>query len=318
MSKLLDLKKLCSFLKVADTCSFAQAAELLNYSPAALTIQIQSLEKDLGVTLFDRLGKRIYLTNAGVQLYEYARELIYLNDEAIHAFESTDQPLQGHLRIGTIASLSSCLFPQLLHLFHATHPQASVSVVTDTPTVLYKKLAYNNLDLVVALDEPLASPGLNTVLSLPTSVVACVSKDHPLASVKEIDLDTLLEYPCILTEKGASYRQILEQALAKTGRMIQPIIETDNVDLIFSLLRYSKEFSVLPSIFLTKESQGRGLVPLCTPELDLSIQMQVFFNKNKYISREMEAFLSTVKTYIYQVFQMDPTANRSKGITPKQ
>lgn len=305
ISKLLDLKKVNSFIKVVETNSFARAAELLSYSPAALTVQIQSLEKDLDITLIDRLGKKLSLTNAGVQFYEYAKEILHLNEEAIDAFHRDDSELCGHLRIGTISSLCSCLFPMLLNKFHTSYPLLSISVVTDTPAVLYRKLSYNELDIIIVLDEPLSRPDFISVLSLPTSVVFCASKNHPLAENKDISLDTLLAYPCILTEEGASYRRIFEQALARKKKNVRPIIETDNVELIFSLLQSSNEFSVLPSVLFNSTHYSREIVPLPAPTLDLNIQMQVFCNKNKYISREMEVFISIAKLHIYHVFQSD-------------
>ncbi len=302
--ELLDLKKLNTFLKVADTASFTQAAELLHYSPAALTIQIQSLEEKLQVTLFDRMSKKIYLTNAGVQLYEYAKELLCLNEEAIHAFTTEERALRGNLRIGTVASLGSCVFPNLLHAFHTANPQVTISVVTDMPAALYRKLAYNELDLIIVLDEPMVSDELNTILSLPTQVVFCASPEHPLAGLERVTLEQLSEYACILTEEGVSYRHVMDQALAKKGCQLRPAIETDNVNMIFSMLRYSDDFSLLPAIYLTDESQGRKLAVLRTEDLDLSVQMQIFCSRYKYISREIAAFFAVAKDYIYRLFQL--------------
>lgn len=305
ISKILDLKKVYSFTKVVETNSFARAAELLSYSPAALTLQIQSLEKDLDITLIDRLGKKISLTNAGVQFYEYAKELLHLNEDAIDAFQRDDSELCGHLRIGTISSLCSCLFPMLLNKFHTSYPLLSISVVTDTPAVLYKKLSYNELDIIIVLDEPLCRPDFISILSLPTSVVFCASKNHPLAGNKDISMDSLLAYPCILTEDGASYRHVFEKVLASKGKNVSPIVETDNVDLIFPLLKSSNEFSVLPSILFKSTPYSEEIVPLSLPNLDLSVQMQIFCNKNKYICREMKVFISIAKLHIYNVFQSD-------------
>ena len=301
MDKLLDLKKLRSFLAVADTYNFAKAAELLHYSPASLTLQIQALEQDLHIILFDRIGKHIYLTNEGVQLYAYAQEFMRLNDEALDAFDTTTIP-QGHLRIGTIASLASSLFPHLLRRFHTVYPEVSVSVVTDTPAILYQKLSYNDLDLLIVLDEPLACPELNTIMRVPISVIPCVSQKHPLVGKMPLTIEALIAYPCILTEPDASYRRIFEQRLACSGYFVTPIIESDNVDLILPLLRDTDFFSVLPSIFLDGEANATDLVPLNIENFDLSIQMQIFCNQHKYISRDINAFLTVAKEYLYQAF----------------
>ena len=301
MDKLLDLKKLRSFLTVADTYSFAKAAELLHYSPASLTLQIQSLEHELGVTLFDRIKKHIYLTNEGVRLYEYAQEFMRLNDDTLDAF-GEDAAFCGHLRIGTIASLASYLFPHLLRQFHDKYPQISVSVVTDTPSVLYQKLAYNELDVLIVLDEALASPELKTILRFPIRVVPCVSKEHPLAAASVLSLESLISYPCILTEPDASYRRLFDQTLAKSGHFVSPVIESDSVDLIFSLLRNSQFFSVFPSIILEESASAEEVVPLQVENWNLNIQLQIFCNHHKHISRTINAFLSVTRNYLHTAF----------------
>lgn len=129
-------------------------------------------------------------------------------------------------------------------------------------------------------------------------------KEHPLARLERVTLEQLSEYACILTEEGVSYRHVMDQALAKKGCQLRPAIETDNVNMIFSMLRYSDDFSLLPAIYLTDESQGRKLAVLRTEDLDLSVQMQIFCSRYKYISREIAAFFAVAKDYIYRLFQL--------------
>lgn len=300
---ILDLKKVNTFVKVVETRSFAHAAEALSYSPAAVTVQIQTLEKELGVVLLDRFSKKLCLTNQGVQFYTYAKELLRLNEEAVDAFYQEGGPLTGHLRVGTISSLCSCMFPELLKKVHDSCPRLTMSVAADTTAMLYQKLACNELDIVIALDEPLARPDFTTVFSMPTRAGFCAARCHPLADRERVELEELLACPCILTEKGASCRRVLDKELARRGLDIQPVLEADNIDLILAMLRGGGEYSLLPLILLPLKGDSGDIVPLSVEGMDLYVQMQIFHNKNKYVSREMERFLSVAKLHIYQLFQ---------------
>ena len=103
---------------------------ILGYSPAAVSIQIQQLEFDLGTRLFDRLGKQVRLTDYGKQFYPYAEKILMLNEEAKESLIRTGDPIRGELRIGTVDSICDTLFPQILAEYHEKIP------------VLYWKLKY--------------------------------------------------------------------------------------------------------------------------------------------------------------------------------
>ena len=303
MNEYLDLKKLLSFVTIAETCSFARAAELLSYSPATITVQIQQLEWELGTCLFDRIGKKIFLTNDGRRLYHYGQQLLRLSEETTDALRVDGSLPGGRLRIGTINSLCGGLLPPLLQSFHRHYPGVSISVTSDTPANLYEHLSYNDLDFVLVLDEPVCRPDFTSVLRLPMQVEFCAAPTHPLNTGGAVSLDALLEHPCILTEKDASYRRTLERALAERRRYIAPILESDDTGLLIQLLTQGMGYSVLPRFLIQDALNSGALVTLPVPDLALEIQLQMFYHTGKYVDREMQLFLSVASRHLSQLVQ---------------
>ena len=142
----MEFRELSTFLQVAKLQSFSKAAKVLGYSQAAVTIQIKQLEQELGVHLFDRIGKQTSLTHQGSVFYDHAasimRDIAQAKDAVSHP-----QKLNGHLCIGTIESICASLFPSLLTEYHKLHPEVNISIRTDSPDQLLEQINGNQLDL---------------------------------------------------------------------------------------------------------------------------------------------------------------------------
>src|SRR5437667_9141173 len=119
---LMELRQLTTFRMVATTLSFSRAAQILNYVQSSVTTQIQVLEEELGVRLFDRLGKRVALTDAGKRFLPYAEKILSLSEEARQAVADEEVPT-GSLTISASETLCTYRLPALLRQFHDRFPQ---------------------------------------------------------------------------------------------------------------------------------------------------------------------------------------------------
>ena len=162
----MEFREIATFLQAAQLKSFSKAAKKLNYSQGTVTIQIKNLEEELGVRLFDRIGKQISLTGKGEQFYQYAVTLMK-NMEEIKCSLSDTRELTGSLALGTIESLCSSLLPPILSEYHRRFPQVNVSVVIDSPRALLDKLNDNSLDIVYFLDKRISDRRWVKVLEEP-------------------------------------------------------------------------------------------------------------------------------------------------------
>ena len=283
----MEFRELSTFLQVAKLQSFSKAAKVLGYSQAAVTIQIKQLEQELGVHLFDRIGKQTSLTHQGSVFYDHAasimRDIAQAKDAVSHP-----QKLNGHLCIGTIESICASLFPSLLTEYHKLHPEVNISIRTDSPDQLLEQINGNQLDLVYFMDKRVYDVKWEKVLEEPEEIVFAATADHPLAQRSEpLSLDDVLSYPMVVTEKNASYRLILEQYLAAMGKSLQPYLEIGNTDFILQFLKQNTGITFLPRFTVEKAVSEGYLRILSVKKFSIRTWRQILYHKDKWVTREM-------------------------------
>ena len=157
----MEFREISTFLQVAQYQSFSKAARHLGYSQAAVTIQIKQLEQELGVHLFDRIGKQISLTHQGQVFYRYAVSIRNDLEQAKNAV-SDPSTLSGKLCLGTIESICASIFPDLLAEYHRLHPEVTISIVTDSPLypcqTPYRYGRLRQTDFPIRSDMPAVRP----------------------------------------------------------------------------------------------------------------------------------------------------------------
>lgn len=290
----MELQELETFVTIVQQGSFSKAAEKTGYSQAAVTIHIKNLEKELNIRLFDRLGKKISLTGHGKIFYHHiiqALNSLTLARESL----SSEAHLSGTICIGTIDSLCSSLFEQLITRFHERYPDVTVSIITDTIDGLIQKLNNNDIDFVYLADRKWNDSNWIKVLEEEENVVFISSPTHPLAGKEEISPDELFSYPFLLTEKNASYRQILDQTLAGMKLTISPFLESTNTDLLLKMIQKDAGISFLPEYVIKQALESESITVLQVPSLKTRIWRQLFYHKDKWVSREMNAFFELIQ-----------------------
>ncbi len=287
----MEFREISTFLQVAQYQSFSKAARHLGYSQAAVTIQIKQLEQELGVHLFDRIGKQISLTHQGQVFYQYAVSIRNDLEQAKNAV-SDPSTLSGKLCLGTIESICASIFPDLLAEYHRLHPEVTISIVTDSPGVLLDRMNENTIDIVYLLDRRIYDNRWCKTLEKPEENIFVASPDHELALVKrELELDEVLRFPFFLTEKDASYRHMLEQYLASINRSVKPFLEIGSTEFIIHMLLKNTGISFLPKFTVQRELQQKQLTALNVRGFQMQTWRQIFYHKNKWVTREMQEFL---------------------------
>ena len=287
----MEFREISTFLQVAQYQSFSKAARHLGYSQAAVTIQIKQLEQELGVHLFDRIGKQISLTHQGQVFYQYAVSIRNDLEQAKNAV-SDPSTLSGKLCLGTIESICASIFPDLLAEYHRLHPEVTISIVTDSPGVLLDRMNENTIDIVYLLDRRIYDNRWCKTLEEPEENIFVASPDHELALVKrELELDEVLRFPFFLTEKDASYRHMLEQYLASINRSVKPFLEIGSTEFIIHMLLKNTGISFLPKFTVQRELQQKQLTALNVRGFQMQTWRQIFYHKDKWVTKEMQEFL---------------------------
>lgn len=293
----MEFREISTFLQVAKFKSFSRAAEQLGYTQAAVTIQIKNLENELGVHLFDRIGKQTLLTHQGRIFYNYASNITREISQAKDALSNPDE-LTGKLCLGTIESVCASVFPVLLREYHRRYPKVNIKIVTDSPEILLHMMDKNTLDIVYFLDKPVYNTKWVKVLEKPEEVFFISSSENPLSKRRELNLDEVICQPFISTEKDASYRLLLEESLAEKGYELHPFLETGNTEFIINQLRHNLGVSFLPGFIVKKDLDEGRLSRLDVRDFHLQVCRQIVYHKDKWVTREMKAFLELAQDFL--------------------
>ncbi len=286
----MEIKQLKAFLAVARLLSFSQAAQDLSYAQSTITGQIQSLERELDVRLFERLGHSVTLTGAGRDLLPFARQIVRLSEEAGRSVARAKE-IGGTLSIGTVESLCVSRLPRILKAYRARYPQVELALKFGCTSEFYASLRENTIDIAFLLEKPVELPDYSVELSHPEPMALFSGEGDAVASgpVHPADLNgkTL-----ILTEPGCSYRRMFEGMLQSFAIKPQSVIETGNVLTIKQLAINGMGVTLLPVTAAEQELAEGKLVRLDWRGPAFTLFTQVVRHKSKWMSPPLAAFLA--------------------------
>jgi DNA-binding transcriptional LysR family regulator len=218
----MDTRQLAAFCAVVERKSFSQAADRLGVTQPAVSLQIRSLEERLGQRLFDRSGRRVEPTEAGLRLYRGAQKLLALEQQLLEDVAGDeDGELRGELAIGAATGPGATVVPVLLCEFQRKNPEVRVELtISDTQSVI-EAVARRELELGVVG----ATPRHRSVAYEPffkDEVVLVCPPDHPFAG-KTISIDDLRGEQLVLMQEGAGVRQVIEEELRQAGKRLRDL-----------------------------------------------------------------------------------------------
>ena len=286
----MDLRSLNIFIEVAELGSFTRAGEKLGYSQPTISFQIKQLEKEMGVPLFDRIGHTVSLTDAGRDALSYAQEICHMSQEMVLG-SAGRREASGVLRLGMADSLCAPLIAGDFGRFRRDYPKISLHIATGDTGMLLEFLDHNEVDMICTMDDHVYDP--NYVIAneeeIPAHFVASVK--NPLSARRIRSVDELLDQPFLLTEKGMSYRRLMDEKLARNSREIQPVLETGRADLICALVEENAGIGFLPD-YVTEDSVRQGkLKRLEVPDFEILVWKQVLHRREKWVSMQMRAMI---------------------------
>lgn len=286
----MDLKNLTTFIQVAESNSFTRAGEKLGYSQPTISVQIKQLEKELGIRLFDRIGHTVRLTDKGRDALVHAQRICHMCQEMVLASEPEEEP-RGTIRMAMADSLCSALVLHHFARFRERHPHISINVMTAGTHELFRLLDHNEADLVCTLDSHIYDTNYVIANEEKIGVHFVVSAQNPLADLDFLTPEDLLTQPVLLTEKGMSYRRLLDEWLARDSKEIQPILEVGSANLICELVEKNVGISFLPD-YVTEGAHRRGtLCRLDARGFQPDLWKQLLHHRDKWVSPQMEAVI---------------------------
>ncbi|MCI5623930.1 MULTISPECIES: LysR family transcriptional regulator [Anaerostipes] len=286
----MDFKNLNTFIHVAELNSFTKAAEVLGYSQSTISFQIKQLESELNVQLFERINHTIALTEKGKEVLNYAHQMKKLTQEIKETMQ-TEQEIKGNVRLAMADSLCNSLFSDNFLDFRKQHPGISLKIIPAGTEEMFRLINHNEVDAILTLDNHIYNTEYKIVKEEKVGVHFVAGANSSLAQSKSISIPELIRYPFILTEKGMSYRRLMDEKLAEISLEIQPVLEIGSTSLICSLIEQGAGISFLPDYVTAKSIADGKMVYLNVDDFEIEVWKQLLYHRDKWVSPQMESVI---------------------------
>ena len=293
----MELKELRSLVALADLGSITAVADHLHLSPAAIHKQLKLLELELGVRLYEKVGRRLQLTAATDVLLPYVKELMAQFDSALAALDEWKGMHRGLVRIGAGPTISSYLLPVLLKRFRRAFPNLELLVETGNTPVLLDALSKGSIDLALLVSADL--------LEQETFSVDChwdfelVLVTHQRQAPKRPRLSDLAGSRFILFKKGSRMEEPIDRYFASHGLEPKVIMRFDNAEAIKAMIRSGLGISMLPIWIVDNDLKLGHLTLIRQAEPPLCSKVALVSRRSGYVPRAVQSFIEQARSVVW-------------------
>lgn len=282
------LRQLKAFEAVARHLSFSRAATELHLTQPAVSTQIRMLEDHAGLPLFEQLGKKTYLTQAGTELLDFARAIIRQFEDAEAAMAHYKGIAGGRLNVAVI-SAGDYFFPQLMVAFARRHPGVQLNLTVHNREELLGQLAANRTDLAVMVRPPAHEDTQHDAFA-PHPYVIVAAPDHPLAQEARIGMAALLRHPFVVRERGSDTWHSMEDAFGAHLAELQVAMEIRSTETIKQAVIAGLGLGFLSAHTIGRELLDRSLTVLPVDGFPLMLHWYVVHRREKRLPPVARAF----------------------------
>lgn len=286
----MEIRNLYTFLQVASIQNFTQAAHILGYSQSNVSAQIRQLEADIGVPLFDRIGRNVVLTQYGQQLIPYAQQVVGLTTQISNMLWS-EETLRGILHIGMVESLFDVCFEQIVLRFTERFPKVKVDLTIEATPKLLEMLKKGQLDLACLIGDPLSAADWNCPYVKQVGMVVIAGPKNHLTQKDQIRIEDLNNEKFILMEDIAPYTINFYQALAEHHVNIQLFLSLQSARIARHLVQDSAYLSFLPLYTVDSAIRRKQIIALNIQNYVQMQYVQLVLLKERAITPQIRGFL---------------------------
>jgi DNA-binding transcriptional LysR family regulator len=273
------IEQLQAFIAIAETGSFQQAAGVCGYTQSTISRQIQSLEEDLGISLFHR-HHQAKLTIGGERLLPHARKICNEWTLAHRSIEDLLTGKQPELCVAAIHSVCSYFLPPILQEFCREYPHVQLRVTALGSDRALKVLKDGLVDIAIVMDNRLftASPDLVAIDLYEEPIEILMSAQHPLIQYDLVPWSQLVNYPQVVFKDGYGMQRLVQEQFSKQGSQLQAVLELNTLDAFRGVVRQGELIALLPKSALSDISSDptlavRSIAPL--PHTGIALSRQV-------------------------------------------
>ena len=254
----MELRQLKYFIKTAEILNFTEAARQLFITQSTLSQQIRQLETELQVQLFDRIGKRTYLTEAGTEFLPYAKQTVADSEGGVQRLRDLQNIQTGELRIGVVFTLSDLLTSTVI-TFSKRFPNIKLVVISRPVNELLDLLKERKLDLILSYRPDDEDNQIEYFPLFDSNLSVIVHYKHPLIARREVSPDILKQYPLVLPSVGSQARAMIDKLLASRNVQVTPQIEISSMTIMMNLVETEHWIAVMSEMLIRGHNQLRAI-----------------------------------------------------------
>jgi DNA-binding transcriptional LysR family regulator len=299
MKTSMEMRQLTYFLAAAHTQNFRKAAELCLITQPALSRQIAALEKELGITLFQRIKQHVELTSAGHMFVEYAQNALDTLKQGEQELARWQQGLGGTVVIGCNYSLSAAFLPAQLATFRKRYPNISLRVKVHPSDEVIRLVEQGAVDLGFIYDPAVRSELVVVKELFRQPLRLLTSPQHPLAHIapQGRTLERILAEPLLLLGETARLRKVLERIFLQRGLTVHPVIETDSVEGLKALVKQGCGVTLAPPalLWIPQESNELELLPIA--DVTETFIFALVYRRTSALAVPARQFINTISDF---------------------
>lgn len=254
----MELRQLKYFIKTAETLNFTEAARQLFITQSTLSQQIRQLETELQVQLFDRIGKRTYLTEAGTEFLPYAKQTVADSEGGVQRLRDLQNIQTGELRIGVVFTLSDLLTSTIIS-FSKQYPNIKLVVISRPVNELLDLLKERKLDLILSYRPDEDDSQIEFFPLFDSNLSVIVNYNHPLVAQREVPLELLKQYPLVLPSVGSQARSMIDKLLDSRHVRLTPQIEITSMTIMMNLVETGHWIAVMSEMLIRGHEKLRAI-----------------------------------------------------------
>ena len=287
----MDLKNLLTFMHVAELNSFTRAGQKLGFSQSTVSFQIKQLERELGTQLFERINHTVVLTEKGRDVLKFAHQISKMTQELDKRLQNEEE-VSGNVRIAMADSLCDNMLQEGFGEFRDRYPGISLKIITAGTEEMFRLLNQNEADAVLTLDYHIFHAEYVIAREERSGVRFVADSENPLCEREELFPEDLAGQPFLLTEKGMSYRRLMDEKFAELSMEILPVLEIGSAGLICSLVEQGAGISFLPDYVTEEKVRAGRLRYLPVKNFEIEIWKQLLYHRDKWVTPQLESALA--------------------------
>ncbi|WP_182187728.1 LysR family transcriptional regulator [Pectinatus frisingensis] len=291
----MTIRDLEIFIAVAQLGKMGLAAKKLYISQPTVSHVISQIESDYNIKLFDRLSRKLYITETGREFLQYAKHIMANFEEMEHYMRRASEQMTIH--VGASLTVGSFFLANMINQYEHENNNVKIRVYIDNSQNIIQKISGGELDIAIIEGNVNAKDVIKKEIYRDEMVLIC-GKKHPFAQKKSVKLAELADMDCVMREEGSGTRAFLLSLTEESGIHIVQKWVCHSSDSIINIVASGQGVSIVSKSLLIHEP---NIVQIPIKDKVLSREFRVIYHKDKYLSKELRKYIAAVEKYFKAV-----------------